>query len=97
MAIECYPEPPSQRIIDDLGAWKKAVDAIENPVHATFYRFLLPTGLRKDEAMTLRWDQIHDDHLHLPETKNGRAFNLPLLPEHHAILEPMRAHRLEYV
>lgn len=97
VAIEWYPEPPSQRIIEDLGAWKKAVDAIENPVHAAFYRFLLLTGLRKDEAMTLRWDQIHDDHLHLPETKNGRAFNLPLLPEHHAILEPMKAYRSEYV
>ena len=97
VAIEWYPEPPSQRIITDLVAWKKAVDAFENPVHAAFYRFLLTTGLRKEEALTLRWDQIHDDHLHLPETKNGRAFDLPLLPEHHGILEPMKAYRSEYV
>jgi integrase len=97
VAIEWYPEPPSQRIITDLDAWKKAVNALENPVHAAFYRFLLTTGLRSAEAMTLRWDQIHDDHLHLPETKNGRAFDLPLLPEHHAILEPMKAYKSEYV
>ena len=97
IAIEWFPEEPSKKIIGDLAAWKKAVDALENPVHAAYYRFLLFTGLRKEEAMTLRWDQIHDDHLHLPETKNGRAFNLPLLPEHHAILEPMKAYRSEYV
>ncbi|PQV58751.1 phage integrase family protein [Defluviimonas denitrificans] len=97
VAVEWFPEEPSHRIIDDLDAWKKAVDAIENPVHRAYYYFLLLTGLRKEEAMTLRWEQVFDDHLHLPETKNGRAFNLPLLPEHHAILEPMRAYRSEYV
>jgi len=78
-------------------AWKKAVDALENPVHAAFFRFLLTTGLRKEEALTLRWDQSHGDHLHLSETKNGRAFDLPLMPEHQAILEPMKAYRSEYV
>ena len=97
VAIEWYPEPASQSIIEDLDAWKGVVDAIENPVHAAYYRFLLFTGLRKEEAMTLRWEQIHDDHLHLPATKNSRPFDLPLLPEHHAILEPMRAYKSEYV
>ncbi|MDZ7905020.1 MAG: hypothetical protein U5N55_04060 [Cypionkella sp.] len=67
-------ELPSQQIIDDLDDWRDAVSALENPVHTAYYRFLLFTGLRFDEARSLRWDQVHDDHLHLPMTKNGRAF-----------------------
>lgn len=97
MAIEWYAEPASLKIIDDLDKWKAEVDALENPVHQAFYRFLLFTGLRRDEAISLRWDQVFDDHLHLPETKNGRAFDLPLLPEHHAIIDPLRIYRSDYV
>lgn len=97
MAIEWYAEPASLKVIDDLDKWKSEVDALENPVHQAYYRFLLLTGLRRDEARSLRWDQVFDDHLHLPETKNGRAFDLPLLPEHHAILDPLRVYRSDYV
>ena len=97
IAIEWFAEPPSRRIIEDLAEWKRVVDGLENPIHTAYYRLLLTTGLRFDEARSLRWDQVHDDHLHLPETKNGRAFDLPLLPEHHAILEPMREFRSDYV
>uniref|UniRef100_UPI004047325A tyrosine-type recombinase/integrase n=1 Tax=Yoonia sp. TaxID=2212373 RepID=UPI004047325A len=97
IAIEWFKEEPSQSIIADLSEWKRVVDELENPIHTAFYRLLLTTGLRKTEALSLRWDQVRDDHLHLPETKNGRAFDLPLLPEHHAILEPMRRFRSEYV
>jgi integrase len=97
IAIEWYSEEPSQRIITDLSEWKSAVDSLENPIHQAFYRLLLTTGLRRTEALSLRWDRVHDDYLHLPETKNGRAFELPLMPEHHAILEPMRAFRSAYV
>lgn len=99
MAIEWYPEDPSKKIIHDLELWKASLDEIENDVHQMFYRFLLFTGLRLNEALTLRWDRVFDDHLHLPanSTKNGRAFNLPLTDVHHAIIEPLRAYRSDYV
>ena len=97
MAIEWFPEPASGKIIDDLGLWKEAVDGLENDVHRAFYRFLLFTGLRLSEALSLRWDQVHADHLHLRMTKNGRPFDLPLLVEHHGILQPMQAYRSDYV
>lgn len=97
MAIEWFAEPPSQKIIEDLPKWRDVVDEIENPVHAAFYRFLLATGLRLNEALSLTWDQVRDDHLHLPMTKNGRAFDLPLVDLHHEIIAPMRAFRSDYV
>lgn len=97
VAIEWFAEPPSLKIIDDLDKWRVEVDALENPVHQAFYRFLLITGLRRDETRSLRWDQVFDDHIHLTETKNGRAFDLPLLAEHHAILDPLRMYKSDYV
>ena len=82
MAIEWYEEQASMKIVDDLDAWREDVHNLPNDVHRAVYRFLLLTGLRREKALSLRWDQIHETHLHLPETKNGRAFDLPLLPEH---------------
>ena len=97
IAIEWHDEEPPKTIIDDFDTWQTEVGALVNPVHSVFYRFLLLTGLRRNEALSLRWDQIHDDHLHLPETKNGRAFNLPLVDAHHVIIEPLRIYRSDYV
>lgn len=97
VAIEWNAEAPSLKIIDDLDQWKVEVAALKNPVHQAYYKFLLLTGMRREETRSLRWDQIFDDHLHLPVTKNGRAFNLPLTAEHHAILEPMRMYESDFV
>ena len=97
ISIEWHDEEPPKTVIEDFAGWKEAVNALENPVHQAFYRFLLFTGLRKSEAKTLRWDQVFDDHLHLPMTKNGRAFDLPLVGAHHDILAPMKAYRSDFV
>ena len=91
IAIEWYEETPGGRAIEDLRAWRYCVDDLENPIHAAYYRLLLFTGLRKSEALTLRWQDVHRDRIHLPMTKNGRPFDLPIVDIHHEILEPMRA------
>lgn len=90
LAIEWYEERPSGAIIDDLPEWRRTVDRLENPIHGIFYELLLFTGLRKTEALTLEWRNVHEDRLHLPMTKNGRSFDLPILQRHHEILAPMR-------
>jgi integrase len=90
MAIEWYAEPPNGSIIDDLVAWRQTVEALDNPIHTAFYQFLLFTGLRKSEALKLEWKDIHEDRLHLPITKNGRSFDLPILQTHHGILAPLK-------
>lgn len=97
IAIEWHPEEPPKTVIDDFDLWRLSVDALENDVHRAFYRFLLLTGLRLSEALTIRWDQVHEDHLHQPMTKNGRPFDLPLLDVHHAIIDPMRVYRSDFV
>jgi integrase len=73
-----------------LNKWEAEVDALINPIHKVYWRFLLLTGLRRLECASLQWDQIRHDHLHLPITKNGRPFDLPLTAEHHRILAPVK-------
>lgn len=96
-AIEWYPDLPDGRLIDDLPAWRATVEALPNPIHATFYRLLLFTGLRRSEAFALRWENVHNNRLHIPITKNGRPFDLPILPLHHDILAPMRTLKQPWV
>jgi len=90
IAIEWYEENPAGTIIEDLKEWRSAVDDLYNPIHKVFYELLLFTGLRKTEALTLEWRNIHEDRIHLPMTKNGRSFDLPILQLHHEILAPVR-------
>lgn len=90
MAIEWYDEKPKGQIIEDLRNWRDTIDALPNPIHRAFYELILFTGLRKSEAFTLEWKNVHEDYIHLPMTKNGRSFDLPILQTHHEILAPMR-------
>lgn len=97
LAIEWYPEEPDGRIIPDLREWRRVVDNLENPIHAAYYRLLLFTGLRKSEALGLCWRDVSAERIHLPITKNGRSFDLPIVDAHQEILEPMRSLGREWV
>jgi integrase len=97
LAIEWFEEAPDGRVIEDLVAWRRSVDGLENPIHAAYYRLLLFTGFRRSEALTLRWQNVHADRIHLTITKNGRPFDLPIVDIHHEILEPMRSLSREWV
>ncbi|SFM76445.1 Phage integrase family protein [Shimia aestuarii] len=97
MAIEWYDERPKGTIIEDLREWREMIDGVYNPIHAAFYELILFTGLRKTEALTLEWQNVHEDHIHLPMTKNGRSFDLPILQVHHEILAPVRGLSRQWV
>ncbi|WP_395541040.1 tyrosine-type recombinase/integrase [Neotabrizicola sp. sgz301269] len=97
MAIEWYEEAPSGDLIEDLRAWRKTIDNLPNPLHRVFYEFILSTGLRKSEAFSLEWKNVHTDRIHLPMTKNGRPFDLPVVARHLTILEPLRGLSKQWV
>ena len=40
---------------------------------------------------------MQKDRIHLPVTKNGRSFDLPIVEAHHEILEPLRGLGREWV
>jgi integrase len=90
LGIEWLPEPRTLNApIRDLVAWRQAVEQIENPVHRNAYMFALLTGMRRSEVEGLEWSRI-DDAIHLPTTKSGREFWLPLVDVHLSILDDMR-------
>lgn len=62
-----------------LGAWWRATEPLD-PTPRDLLRLLLLTGLRKNEAASLRWEHIDliGGTLHVPETKNRRPLTLPL-------------------
>lgn len=97
MAIEWYEEKPDGRIIGDLVEWRKTIDALDNPIHTAVFYFILFTGFRKTVALTLEWKNVHADHIHLPMTKNGRSFDLPITAVHHEILKFLRDLGREWV
>ena len=97
MAIEWFEEQPKGTIIEDLAQWRREVDDLFNPIHKVFYELALFSGFRKTELLTLEWRSIHEDHIHLPMTKNGRSFDLPILQLHHEILAPVRGLSRQWV
>jgi integrase len=83
--------------IRGLAAWKKAVDALENPTHRQIYLLCLLTGLRKTEACQLEWSRVLPDRIFIRENKANRPFYLPLLDEHRTVIEAMKGLHKQYV
>lgn len=65
---------------EDLPAFVAALDAVKGDVGADLYKLLLFTGLRKSEAMGLKWTDIdlEKKSLGLTDTKNGKPLCIPL-------------------
>ncbi|MGE5147441.1 MAG: tyrosine-type recombinase/integrase [Candidatus Eiseniibacteriota bacterium] len=76
------PPPPSRtRFLDDaeIATFWRACDALRQPYCALF-RFLLLSGLRRDEASKIRYDELENGILTVPSsrTKNHVELQLPL-------------------
>lgn len=65
-----------------LAAWHEKVQAIDNPIRRDLQLFFLFTGLRSEDARTVRWEHIDFEAvtLHRPKPKGGedRAFTVPI-------------------
>jgi hypothetical protein len=66
----------------ELPDWRAKVDSIPNPVRRDLQLFTLFTGLRRNDAKTVRWKDVRfaTGMLHRPSPKGGekRAFTFPL-------------------
>jgi len=76
-------EPRRARIMSaDLAGWFAGVEhaRILSPVQADFMELLLLTGLRRSEAMPLRWTDVDlaTETLRIGDTKGGRELEIPL-------------------
>ena len=66
----------------ELSTWFKAVESLNGDLVKDCLLLLLFTGLRRQEAMKLRWDQVDlkGKTLHITDTKNRQPLTLPLGP-----------------
>lgn len=64
----------------DLPAWYKSVTGLDNDVMRDYLLFLIFTGLRRQEAATLKWKQIDfaESCFTIMDTKNKHPHTLPL-------------------
>lgn len=82
-AVRMNRERPRQWAVgpDEMPAMWAALDGMEDPIRRAVWVTLLTTGLRSNDARSMRWDQIDEDGvLTVPCPKGGeeRAFRLPL-------------------
>lgn len=73
---------PVQRAVmpDQLAAWWREVDALENPLRRCFHRLMLLSGIRSGHLKEARraWINLDARYIHFPLLKAGRPFKLPL-------------------
>ena len=64
----------------ELPVWHTSLQNVANPVIRDFLLLLLLTGLRKNEALGLRWQDVdmQGKSFTIPETKNGKPHTLPM-------------------
>lgn len=77
-----YKVPRRRNLIknSDLPAWSRGVLALENTVVRDYLLFLLHTGLRRNEAAQLQWQQVdfEEGSFTILDTKNKEPHTLPL-------------------
>jgi integrase len=66
----------------DLPAWWAQLEQLPNPIRREMHLFMLLSGLRRQDVLTARWDNLDEKRkaLRIPAPKGGteRAFELPL-------------------
>lgn len=76
-------------LLVNLPAWNVILPrTCYDPLKISVFRFALATGLRSQSLLDMEWSHITGDSLLIPNPKGGqhRAFRLPLLEVHHALL-----------
>lgn len=85
IAVDWFAEERRKAAIPsaDVADWHKQVLAIVNPVRRDYLRFVLFTGLRRENAASVEWSHIDwiNRALLIPTPKGGRPFLLPLSEE----------------
>lgn len=73
-----------------------AVRSVSQAVAMAFL-MALSSGMRAGEICSLRWDDVHDDWVRLPMTKNGKARNVPLSTVGRRLVQQMHGWDAELV
>jgi len=98
-----FPKRAPQREInflvpEEMEVLFRAADRSKNHLLSPLIRFLAETGLRRSEALNLKWTDIDraGGFIHIRKSKNGRARRIPLVDEAWRAIERLYG-RSEYV
>ena len=95
IGVEWNREYRRREPVADLKDWRERVEQIHNPVRRDWLLFVLSTGLRRTDSLTVRWDEVNfeDGTIFRPRPKGGadRAFTVPLSTQALALLDRRRA------
>jgi len=81
----------SERLLHALGYSRDTPpETISSRVDAA-YLFAIETAMRAGEICGLEWQHVNERHVHLPQTKNGYARDVPLSAEARRIIEQLRS------
>jgi integrase len=90
-AIDLFPERLKREVLpfDQLPASWAAVNVLPNSSHAAYWKLLLFTGLRRNDAASIKLSEIRAHHIFRPNPKGGaaKAFPVPMTLQLHAIVE----------
>jgi integrase len=72
----------------DLMQWYGAVNELQNPLTKTYLLFTLLTGLRKNEAASIKWNDFdfEENTFTVRDTKNSESLTLPLSHHLHDVI-----------
>lgn len=80
--IKKFKERSRDRFLnaEEMPKFFKALAMEENETARDFFKLLLLTGVRKSNALAMRWDQVSfkEKIWRIPETKNGEPLTVPL-------------------
>jgi len=81
-SVGLFEEEPRKNFIskEDLPKWYEAVNGLWNDTARDYLLLLLYTGLRRNEGMGLRWENIDlvNNIMTIPDTKNKLVHRLPI-------------------
>lgn len=80
--IKKFKEKARDRFLsaEEMPKFFKALEMEENETARDFFKVLLLTGVRKSNALAMRWEEISfkEKTWRIPETKNGEPLTIPL-------------------
>jgi len=80
---------------EELPRFLRALDEEDDRLSVAALRLLLFTGCRREEVMSLRWEQVHldEERLFLSKTKNGRSRTVHLNARAKEVVQDLLARR----
>lgn len=101
IGVDWYKERRRREPVENLPEWwRKVVAMRDHPVRRAFNLFVISTGLRREDARTVRWEHIDFKRgtIHRPKPKGGedRAFTVPLSRFTLGILRHIQRHNAQH-